>query len=84
MTKPFSMVVLGKRITALLRRSGVKGEPDIWKHGDLTVDFSRYSACNQNGKIDIIFKEKHCENCLCTTRKTDDGKQRNCIIIKPW
>ena len=39
MTKPFSMVVLGKRITALLRRAGVKDEPDIWKHGDLTVDF---------------------------------------------
>lgn len=22
----------------------------------------------------FYFKEKHCENCLCTTRKTDDGK----------
>ncbi len=57
MTKPFSMVVLGKRITALLRRAGVKDEPNIWKHGDLTVDFSGYSACNQNGKIDITPKE---------------------------
>ena len=22
----------------------------------------------------FYFKEKHCENCLCTTKKTDDGK----------
>ena len=33
MTKPFSMVVLGKRITALLRRAGVKDELNIWKYG---------------------------------------------------
>ena len=57
MTKPFSMVVLGKRITALLRRAGGKDEPDIWKYGDLTVDFSGYSACDQNGKIDVTPKE---------------------------
>lgn len=57
MTKPFSMVVLGKRITALLRRAGVKDEPNIWKYGDLTVDFSGYSAGNQNGKIDVTPKE---------------------------
>ena len=57
MTKPFSMVVLGKRITALLRRAGVKDEPNIWKYGELTVDFSGYSACNQNGKINITPKE---------------------------
>ena len=57
MTKPFSMVVLGKRITALLRRAGVKDELNIWKYGELTVDFSGYSACNQNGKINITPKE---------------------------
>lgn len=57
MTKPFSMVVLGKRITALLRRAGGKEETKIWKYGDLTVDFSGYSACNQKGKIDVTPKE---------------------------
>ena len=60
MTKPFSMVVLGKRITALLRRAGVKDEPNIWKYGELTVDFSGYSAYNQNGKIDITPKKSNC------------------------
>ena len=53
MTKPFSMVVLGKRITALLRRAGGKEETKIWKYGDLTG----YSACNQKGKIDVTPKE---------------------------
>ena len=57
MTKPFSMVVLGKRITALLRRAGGKEETKIWKYGDLTVDFSGYSACNPKGKIDVTPKE---------------------------
>ena len=57
MTKPFSMVVLGKRITALLRRAGIKDEPDIWEYGDLIIDFSGYSACNQNGKVDVTPKE---------------------------
>lgn len=57
MTKPFSMVVLGKRITALLRRAGGKEKTKIWKYGDLTVDFSGYSACNSKGKIDVTPKE---------------------------
>ena len=35
MTKPFSMVVLGKRITALLRRAGGKEETKIWKDSGL-------------------------------------------------
>ena len=34
-----------------------KDEPNIWKYGELTVDFSGYSACNQNGKIDVTPKE---------------------------
>ena len=57
MTKPFSLVILGKRIAALLRRSGQTKETDIWKYGDLTVNFSGYSASNAEGKIDIAPKE---------------------------
>lgn len=41
MTKPFSMVLLGKRITALLRRSGHGPLPQIVMFGDVTVDFFR-------------------------------------------
>ena len=36
-TKPFSMVLLGRRVTALLRRSGQTVSPDIMTFGDVTM-----------------------------------------------
>ena len=57
MTKPFSMVLLGKRITALLRRSGQAPPLSKMAFGDVTVDFSGYSASDSAGKIDIMPKE---------------------------
>ena len=56
-TKPFSMVLLGRRVTALLRRSGQTVTPDIMPFGDVTVDFSGYTAKGPEGKIDITPKE---------------------------
>lgn len=56
-TKPFSMVLLGKRVTALLRRSGQNILPDTMTFGDVTVDFSGYTAWDQNGKIELTPKE---------------------------
>ena len=50
-TKPFSMVLLGRRVTALLRRSGQTVSPDIMTFGDVTVDFSGYTAKGPEGKI---------------------------------
>ena len=41
MTKPFSMVLLGRRITALLRRSGQAPLPQTVTFGDVTVDLLR-------------------------------------------
>ncbi len=57
MTKPFSMVLLGKRITALLRRSGQTAPLQKVSFGDVEVDFSGYTAIDTNGKIDIMPKE---------------------------
>ncbi|MCI8328934.1 MAG: response regulator transcription factor, partial [Oscillibacter sp.] len=57
MTKPFSMVLLGKRITALLRRSGQALLLQTVTFGDVTVDFSGYTASDSAGKIDIMPKE---------------------------
>lgn len=57
MIKPFSMVLLGKRITALLRRSGQAPALQTIAFGDVTVDFSGYTASDSNGKIDIMPKE---------------------------
>ena len=56
-TKPFSMVLLGKRITALLRRSGQHVELNTMAFGEVTVDFSGYTASDSQGKIDITPKE---------------------------
>ena len=48
-TKPFSMVLLGRRVTALLRRSGKCAISNIMAFG--------YTASDQNGNIDITPKE---------------------------
>ena len=56
-TKPFSMLILGKRITALLRRSENKTATNTIQLGTVTVDFSGYTAHDENGKIDITPKE---------------------------
>lgn len=56
-TKPFSMILLGRRITALLRRSGKGAMSDTMTFGNVTVDFSGYTAKDSNGKIDITPKE---------------------------
>ena len=56
-TKPFSMVLLGKRIAALLRRNGQTSQVHKISFGDVTVDFSGYSAYDDNGKIEITPKE---------------------------
>ncbi|MBU3878485.1 response regulator transcription factor [Faecalicatena sp. AGMB00832] len=57
MTKPFSMVLLGKRITALLRRSGQTKPLEVMTFGEITVNFSGYTASGPEGKIDITPKE---------------------------
>ena len=58
MTKPFSMVILGKRITALLRRSNpAEKAVDVWTCGDLTVNFSAYSAHDSSGELEVTAKE---------------------------
>ena len=55
--KPFSMILLGRRITALLRRSGKGILPDTIEFGNVIVDFLGYTAKDDNGKIDVTPKE---------------------------
>lgn len=57
MTKPFSMVLLGKRVLALLRRSGRIPEMDIWKYGDIKVDFNGYLAERGGDPVELAPKE---------------------------
>lgn len=55
--KPFSMILLGKRVTALLRRCGKSSELSQLQIGDITVDFLGYTAWDKTKKIDITPKE---------------------------
>ncbi|CAG5371616.1 DNA-binding response regulator [Streptococcus pneumoniae] len=61
-TKPFSLVVLVKRIQALLRRYYVV--EDIWHYQDVTVDFTSYKAHYKNEEIDLKPKELLVLKCL--------------------
>ena len=56
-TKPFSMLLLGKRVTALLRRSGKSSELRQIQFGDITIDFGGYTALDKDGPIALTPKE---------------------------
>lgn len=49
-TKPFSIVVLHKRIEALLRRGKNIDDSKMWHYKDIEVDFDGYTA-KKNGKM---------------------------------
>ncbi|MGL4109014.1 response regulator transcription factor [Clostridium sp. LP20] len=56
-TKPFSVVVLHKRIEALLRRLNEEQEIGKWVYEDIEVDFLGFSAKKNNEFINLRPKE---------------------------
>ena len=52
-TKPFSIVLLGKRVEALLRRGRSGDTPYIYRYKDISVDFNGFTAEGENGPIDV-------------------------------
>ncbi|MCP2519616.1 response regulator transcription factor [Candidatus Aminicenantes bacterium AC-708-M15] len=57
-TKPFSLLELLARIEAILRRiKGERAEPEVYKIGDITVDFVRLEAKRGNKEIKLSPKE---------------------------
>ena len=56
-TKPFSIIVLHKRIDALLRRGVKVSENKKWFYGDIEIDFEGYSARKNGENIDLKPKE---------------------------
>ena len=52
-TKPFSIIVLHKRIEALLRRGVKVSENKKWFYGDIEIDFEGYSARKNGENIDL-------------------------------
>lgn len=55
-TKPFSLILLVKRVKALLRRSGAM-DGNILTLGNVTIDFDGYHVRNENGSLDLSTKE---------------------------
>ena len=56
-TKPFSIIVLHKRIEALVRRGVKVSENKKWFYGDIEIDFEGYSARKNGENIDLKPKE---------------------------
>ena len=56
-TKPFSIIVLHKRIEALLRRGVKVSENKKWFYGEIEIDFEGYSARKNGENIDLKPKE---------------------------
>ena len=56
-TKPFSVVILHKRIEALLRRIQCKENTNKWLYKDVEVDFLGFSAKKQGKTVDLKPKE---------------------------
>lgn len=56
-TKPFSIIVLHKRIEALFRRGVKVSENKKWFYGDIEIDFEGYSARKNGENIDLKPKE---------------------------
>lgn len=53
--KPFSLVLLGKRVEALLRRD--YGQRNVWEYGGAVVDFSGCQATYQGQDAQVKLKE---------------------------
>lgn len=56
-TKPFSVIILHKRIEALLRRSQDVENTNKWLYKDIEVDFLGFSAKKQGESVDLKPKE---------------------------
>jgi len=56
-TKPFSILVLAKRVEALLRRGKAGEGTGQWRHGGVTVDFTGYTAQGEDGPVEVTPRE---------------------------
>ncbi len=56
-TKPFSVVVLAKRVEALLRRGKPSDGRHVWHCRGITVDFSSFTAEGIDGPIEMTPRE---------------------------
>lgn len=80
--KPFSVVVLHKRIEALLRRKGKREEINVWEYQDVRVDFLGYTARRGEELVDLKPKEIQLLNLLLKNK--GQVLTRNQMIDAIW
>ena len=81
MSKPFSLVILEKRIRALLRRQqSVK--KTLWRHGLASVDFAAYQGFYDN--TDAHLKPKEVQLLKLLVNNPDMVWSRQAIIDRLW
>jgi DNA-binding response OmpR family regulator len=56
-TKPFSIILLAKRVEALLRRGKPSETHQIWRYDDITIDFNGFTAEGKAGPIEVTPRE---------------------------
>ncbi len=80
-TKPFSLILLVKRVKALLRRSGAM-DGNVLTLGNVTIDFDGYSVKNENGPLDLSMKEIELIKYLY--KHKGQAKTRDQILDAVW
>lgn len=81
-TKPFSIVILHKRIEALLRRTNDERYISKWEYGDIEVDFLGFSA-KKNGEL-IDLKPKEIQLLELLIKNKNKVLTRNQILDILW
>lgn len=88
LSKPFSLLILLKRIEALLRRSQSEVELceendlKIWKFGEVEVDFLKYKGYKRG--IDVDLKPKEVELLRLLLRNSKRVMSREQILSELW
>ncbi|MCY6372338.1 response regulator transcription factor [Clostridium ganghwense] len=57
LTKPFSVRELVARVKALLRRTRIQYIADVFKFGNVSIDFQKHEVLKNDQKIDLTLKE---------------------------
>lgn len=81
-TKPFSIRELMARVKAVLRRINMKSQEDVFKFGEIEIDFDKHHVTKNGEVLELTLKEYELLNILCK----NEGKvmTREYLLDKIW
>lgn len=83
LTKPFGVLELLARVKALLRRSqGQNQVPEIYRFGDVEIDFKRYRATKEGNPVNLTPREF--EMMKLFIQKRGETISRNQFLDEIW